>query len=237
MTAASHEASERLMSLLAEDETDPPHLRLVAAATVDPKRVASTKKTRNEAWKTLISLGADEGFRIFKGALDDLRRVFGKVSPAPHVLTDAEAETLMTEYLAGETIKEGIAARREQHKDLVHHTIAARFHATGVSDSRNKSGKLRVPSLGKAFCIEGAGYTETSLDEKTVRGLLSEEEWEQVTEVEIIPERRVTKLSPSKLADLLQDRTDLVPGVREAVIPGVPKNPSFTVRDDKEEDQ
>jgi hypothetical protein len=238
LTAASaREASERLLGLLAEEGDDGSHLRLVAAATVDPQRVASNKKTRNEAWKTLLSLGAEEGLRIFRGALADLSRVFGKVSAVPHVLTEAEAETLMTEYLAGETATEGLLARREQHKKLVHHTVAARFDAAGVPEPRNKSGRLRVPKFGKVFCIEGAGYTETSLSEEVVRGLLTDEEWEQVCDVKIIPEQRVTKLSPAKLADLLQDREDLVPGVREAVIPGVPKNPSFTVRDDdKKED-
>lgn len=236
-TTSGAEAADRLYELLSED-TDDGHLTLIATATVSPRRKTSTKKSRNDAWKTLLVNKAEEGIRIFRGALTDLRGYFGKVDPTPRRLTDEEAWVLMTEYLAGSTVTEAVTARREQMKDLVREHVAQVYAANDVPDPYNKSGVLRVPSLGKRFCIEGAGFTEPRLDEDAIRTVLSEDEWDQITDKEVIPERRTRKLNIEKLTDLLKsDRTDLVPVVRDAVIPGEPKNPSFTVRDDEEENE
>jgi len=210
-----------------EGQDDQPILRVVGA--VDWATQRCSKESRVVTWQEMI--GA-QTLDDFYDAISYLSRYFGRVQVAGRKFTVNEATAVMNELLTLRTVMEALEARRLMVKDSAFDHIELSLAEKGVEDPKNTNGHLSVHSTGKKFCKEGAGIGPSVLDWDVVEDGLTEEDWAeiQVTEIITTPDR-------DRLADLVTRKPELATVIRDALSPGEPKTPRFTVRDIGEKDE
>ena len=86
----------------------------------------------------------------------------------PRALEHDEVVKLAHEYLDNQKIKELLAVRYEVMRTLMLMAIDEDLKTKGV-DPETSNGRLEVPEVGKAFCKEGAGLTDPSIDEEFLK--------------------------------------------------------------------
>lgn len=212
---------EQLLKLLEDSETP------------QVKEKQNSKQRRVSKW-----FGDKDSFPVEK--LIELRRKmssfvakkFAAVNVSePRVLTPSEALALMEEIIDAELIRDALDARHHETKRMVFDSLTAANSAEGISDPEHHNGSIEVPALKKQFTREGTGKTAPTLNPLALRALLTTEEWEEITTVTIIPERREYTIDEKKLAEFLHANPRKIEALRQALIPGKWKTPRFVVRD------
>ena len=146
------------------------------------------------------------------------------------VMTTAQAHTLMLQFLAQRDIAEFMAVCRDRIKELAFVHLDAEFADQGEEDPSSINGSIDVPSLGKRFSREGAGYADPTVNEALLKAALGDQ-WEQVYVRTVVPETVVYSLSMEKLMDLVDGDPAIMEKVRDALTPGAPKTARLFVRD------
>lgn len=159
----------------------------------------------------------------------------------PGILGPLETEALMAEYLDERDIKELLEVRREMIRTAVFAHLTEECRREGATEPENTNRSLPVPGLGKRFVREGCGRKPPKLDEEKFKKLLGDD-WEQaykatVVEEQVIPEHVEYEFSPAAVMAMAEDRPGILEVLREALIPGEYRSPSFTVRDLKEKNE
>ena len=105
-----------------------------------------------------------------------------------HILSAAEAFSLMIELLDQRDVKELLETRREMAKMAIFLSMTEELRLRGVEDPENQNHVIRVPQAGKRFCREGCGPKEGELNEEKLRELLGKKRWDAVCDTELVPE-------------------------------------------------
>lgn len=216
---------DRLTSTVEDAEGTRPTLTVVGS--VDHAAPRDNKKHRIAEWKERFAARTLEPLHEAMGYLSHY--VGGILGGGP--LSDIDLAALMREALAIRTTREGFEARWEDIRSIVFEHITTLLDEEGVGDPENTSGYVAVPSTGKKFCREGAGYGPPIVDWDVIREGLTDEQWERVVDTEVIetPNR-------DSMADLVIEHPDLAVLVRKAMSAGKPKTPKFQIRDMGEND-
>jgi hypothetical protein len=228
------DSADKLHAVL--EKVDPGH-KLHVVQDVDRSKPQNNKKTRIAAWKELIAIrdprtAAEAGFGAFHDALDYLSHWFGRtVHTEPTIPSEDEATEWMSEALAIKTVDEAMTARLSMIREEIFEAITLIYKAEGADDPENISGAIEVPKLDKKFCKEGAGLNAPTVDWEYLKEQLSEEEWAECVDTEVIPEHVEETPNRLKLADFLQANPKHAKLVRKAMKQGTPKTPKFQIRD------
>lgn len=197
-----------------------------AVAKAQGKTVASRKATI----LTDMQQGRLERLKYFKDLMSSFIDLATLDLGDLELMTESQAHTLMTQFLAQRDIGEFMDVCRDRIKEVVFDHLNAEFALAGEEDPSSVNGSIEVPSLGKRFAREGAGYNDPSVNEVLLAEVLGDKIDEVYIE-EVIPEQRVRKLSLDKLMDLIDQDPKVMEKVREALIPGTPKTARLVVRD------
>lgn len=146
------------------------------------------------------------------------------------LMTESQAHTLMTQFLAQRDIGEFMDVCRGRIKDVAFQHITAAQKIAGAVDPENTNGHIDVPSMGKRFCREAAGVGDPSINEVLLKSILGDK-WSEVYVEEVIPETKTYVLSMEKLMDLVDSDPVVMEQIRDALIPGIPKVAKLMVRD------
>jgi hypothetical protein len=145
------------------------------------------------------------------------------------VLDEGHAYTLMSQALGVRDIKEFMDVCHGRVKEYLFDHLNAIYAEQGLEDPENTNGSLEVPALGMKFCREGTGVTDPSVNDTLLKKALGSR-WEEVYDIEVIPEQRVYTLNTEALWDMVKNDPDLMEAVRGALEPGVPKNGRMVIR-------
>jgi len=205
--------------------------RLMAATEAEIIAVSkrSTKADRRDRWsKALAKLDRGALAKINKQMQTYLRVVRNQTITAaeePRALTEPEAQDLMGEYLALRDITEFLDVRKAFMKSVVQAHVAEEAAAAGEAFPHNVNGSIEVPALGQQFCIEGSGWKPVTPDHDKLQEIFADV-WDEITDVEIIPEQVVRTLNIEKLmaTGRLEDIRKALPEELE------PKTQRFVVR-------
>ncbi len=151
--------------------------------------------------------------------------------PAKEVLDEDQSYDLLNTYLAYQKIVEFAETWKSQLREIVFSHITEERRREGLPNPDNINGEIIVEEVGKRFVKEGAGRKPATVNQEKIRQLLSDEDYQEVLDVEIIPQRSVTKLSYEKLMKKVQEKPELMEALRESIVLGEFKSPSFIVRD------
>jgi len=152
----------------------------------------------------------------------------------PGLLTPAKAEELMIELLEQTDIKELLEVRRDMMRTAVFAHLTEEARRNGDSDPEYAPGSIPVPTQGKKFVRESGGRAAPRLDETLFREALGPD-WEQVYDVEVIPEQVIPErveytLDPTKVMALAEKNPRVLEALRQSLTPGERRTPRFTVR-------
>lgn len=152
----------------------------------------------------------------------------------PGVLTPAKAEELMVELLDQIDIKDLLEVRREMIRAVVFAHLTEEARRSGDPEPEFATGSVPVPACGKKFVREEGGRSAAKLDETLLREALGAR-WEQVYDVEVVPEQVIPEhveytLDPDKVMRLAEEDPFVLEALRKSVIPGTRRTPRFTVR-------
>lgn len=170
----------------------------------------------------------------FVSALETIRE--NQISTAPgKQLTHEEAVGLMQEWLDQRDMAELLAARLLMIKEAVDNHITAVNDQDGLDNPEHHNGSLTVPELGHRFTKERTGRKDSKVNENKLRELLTDEEWESVCDVEVIPRQIIPRhkeytFSPEKMMKLAQDYPNMLEKLLECLEVGGWKTPVITVR-------
>ncbi len=147
----------------------------------------TNRSARVEAFKQAVAR-RDRGAlakanKLFQGYMRKVR-VNAELSEnmdEPRVLSTVEARNLMDEMLDIKEGKDTLAAREEEVKRLAFNHLTEQFAAAGEENPHLVNGSIDVPELGHRFSREGAGPGEAKLNEKSLRFLVGEDVWGQIT--------------------------------------------------------
>lgn len=198
------------------------------------KMVAKAQKSTVAARKAQL-LQDLEGFNIDRlvelrdqmGSFIDLITLnLGEVE----LMTESQAHTLMSQFLAQRDIGEFMDVCRGRIKEVAFAHMDAELELEGVEDPENTNAVIEVPSIGKRFSREGCGYSDPSVNEVALRAALGDQ-WESVYVEEVIPETVTYTLSMEKLMALVDQDPAIMEKIRDVLQPGSPKTPRLFVRD------
>ena len=153
----------------------------------------------------------------------------------PRLLTKRKAKALLEELLAQRDLKEFLEVRKEMIREAVFNSLNIQLAAEGVEDPENTNGSIPVPELGQRLVREACGPKDPKLNEEKLELDLGEELWDQVCEIEVIPEQVIPAhtqktLSIERLMKLAESNPAILEKIRDALEVGGFKTPRFTVR-------
>ncbi len=194
------------------------------------KKVARKQRTtvaqRKAQWEVnLENFNGDELVAKAAGFIDLITLELG----SDPVLTEEGAVTVMVQSLARRDFSEFLDVCKDKIKEFVFAHFDALAEAAGAEDPENTNGVLEVPSLGMKFCREGTGYGDPTIDDDVLKHALGDR-WEQVYDVQIIPERREETLNQEALWNLVQQDPTLMEKIRDSLQPGAPKPGRLVIR-------
>ena len=160
------------------------------------------------------------------GFIDLITLSFGEAE----LLTEDQAELLMTQFLARRDVSEFMDVCQMLIKETVFNSLDAEFAAQGEDEPSLVNGCIEVPALGKKFCREAAGPGDPKVDEDLLRQALGAQ-WTEVYVETVIPETRVQTLDMDKLMALVDSDPAVMEKIRDALVPGQPKPGRLFVRD------
>lgn len=209
-----------------------------------------TEKVAEEVSKSTRSTIADRKYKHLETilskdeeALAEMKTIMGSFIstisastglelPVGQLLSSEEGHDLMSAYLAYQKVVEFAETWKSQLREIIFSHITEERRQEGLPSPENVNGEVVVPEFGKRFVKEGAGRKPARVDEDKIQELLGDE-YADVLEVEIIPAKKVTKLSYEALMKKVQEKPELMESLKEAIILGEWKSPSFIVRDIK----
>jgi hypothetical protein len=150
----------------------------------------------------------------------------------PRQLTKDEAQTLMKRWLSRRDIDELLDVVKDRIRAYVIMHVIETNVAKGVEDPEHANGRLEVPELGHAFCIEGNGQKDPALDEAKLQELLGDR-WTEVCEVEYVPAQEAHEeyyFSPERYIAAAKKDPALLEVLKEALTVGGWKTPRLVVR-------
>jgi hypothetical protein len=209
--------------------------RLVAK--VEAEVIATSRRStvadRKDRWsKALATMDRGVLAKInitMKGYLGQVRKQTITAAEEPRQITDEEATALMGEYLALRDIDEFLKVRREFMKQVIFTHLTESFAEDGEEFPEHLNGEIEVAELGHKFVRQGTGRKDPVLDEDALAEKLGDA-WDDVTEIEIIPEQITRRLSVERLMKVAETNPAILEQVRKALTVGEWKNPSFVVR-------
>lgn len=146
------------------------------------------------------------------------------------VLDERSRTILMSQFLGQRDIGEFADVVRAKIKEIAFAHIDAVLEAEGVADPANANGSIEVPALGKKFCKEGAGFSDPSINEGELAGLLPEAVVKAVfVEREVVKVER--QLDLQALFAAVEADPTLMPAIQASLIEGAPKTAKLVVRD------
>jgi hypothetical protein len=140
-------------------------------------------------------------------------------------LTENNAHVLMTQALVRRDIAEFMDVVNAAIKETAFLHLDTEFAAQGEEDPSSINGSIDVPSMGKRFAREGAGYNDPTVDEAALAAALGDRIGE------VYEEKVVRTLSMDKLMDLVEKDPSVMEAVRDSLIPGTPKTARLVIRD------
>lgn len=195
------------------------------AAEIAPAK--NTKAARLERAKGSgkeLTYEQREQFRV------DLETFADKVASVdiiePRKLDWTEKHFLMAEYAALEEAELISKARRERIKAMVFAHVSEEVTEQG-GDPTTQGGSIEVGQ--KKFCKEGGGTKDPEIDHMKFMDLLGDD-WDEVYQKEIIPEKVVYALNEKWLDWHLQKHPEAIELLRESLIAGANKPFRFSVR-------
>lgn len=189
-------------------------------------------ESRKKAWtESIESFDVDRliGIQEEMDQFIDLMKTLSKTGSDEVVLAPQEAVDLMKEYLSNKNIAEFLEARKAMVREMVFLSIEEKLREEGVEDPVNTNGSIEVPSLGKKFCKEGAGYKDPVLDMAKLKSELGSK-FDKVVVKKVIPEQVVEEVSEDLLVELAQNDPEVLKAIQESVVNGKPKSAKFVVR-------
>ena len=204
------------------------------AIAVERTTVAQRKQAHVNAIRQDDALFLEEMDAKFVSALEQIRS--NEIATEPgKMLSLEEAVGLMQEWLDQRDMAELLAARLTMIKEAVSNHITTEKELEGVDNPEHQNGSLAVPELGYRFAKERCGRKDTDVNQEKLRELLSEEEWEQVCDVEVIPRQIIPRhkqytFSPEKMMKLAQKDPQTLQILLECLEVGGWKSPVITIR-------
>jgi hypothetical protein len=131
----------------------------------------------------------------------------------------------MTQALVRRDIAEFMDVVNAAIKETAFLHLDTEFAAQGEEDPSSINGSIDVPSMGKRFAREGAGYNDPTVDEAALAAALGDRIGE------VYEEKVVRTLSMDKLMDLVEKDPSVMEAVRDSLIPGTPKTARLVIRD------
>lgn len=198
----------------------------------------STVAQRKEQHRNAIEADDEERLlaldRKFVRALDLIHDNPIVIQPG-RMLSHEEAITAMQEWLDQRDMAEFLAARLAMIKEAVSNHITAENDLKGVDDPEHQNGSVLVPETGYRFAKERCGRKSSEVNTERLQELLSEQEWEQVCDVEEVPRQVIPKhkeftFSPEKMMQLAQKDPKALSKLLECLEVGGWRTPVITVR-------
>lgn len=204
----------------------------VLSESVEKKtKKTSTVASRKEEWKKAVeTFDVEELAKIEEKLSTYVDKITVPEIVEPRELTPEESKDLMSEFLSLRDILEFASSRKESIKSMVFASLTERYRELGEENPEIKPGTIEVPELGEKFCREGGGYSNPTLDQEKLKGLLSEEEAGEIFKEVEIPARVETVFDEDKLVELMSKKPELIEAVRSSLKPGKAKSVRFQVR-------
>lgn len=198
----------------------------------------STVESRKLAWKDAVAK-LDRGLiaKINKTLSGYIRLVKANAevtsAETPRILDEAEAQSLMQEYLDLKTIEEFVKSRYEQIRRAAFGSMTESLAADGEEFPEHINAIIEIEELGQKFCREGTGRKDPELDEDLLKELLGDKRWKAVSVEEVIPAQTYTHLDMDKLMELARKEPAVLELIRDALEVGDWKTPRLSVREIK----
>jgi hypothetical protein len=146
------------------------------------------------------------------------------------MLDEKSRTVLMSQCLGQRDIGEFVEVVRGKIKEIAFAHIDAALESDGVEDPANTNGYLEVPALGKKFCKEGAGFSDPSINEGELYGLLPEAVRDAVfVTKEVVKVER--QLDLQLLFAAVEADPNLMTAIASSLSEGSAKTPKLVVRD------
>lgn len=219
---------------------------LKAEANLVPVARTSVAK-RAEDWKNALAVMDQDKLDVMQEKMFDFVDLITKqeikFDELPKELDGEQRVVMMKSALMVKEIKEFLDVYYEFVRSTVFNVLTERASARGADDPEHEKGEIQVLSLGKRFCKEGGNRKdpvvkrESDEDGPGLHQLLGEKLWNEITEVEIIPEKRITNINYEKLMELAVKNPEdqILEKIRATLIPGLYNSNSFAIRDIKQE--
>lgn len=204
------------------------------AIAVERTTVAQRKQRHINAIRQADDTVLDEVDTKFVSALEQIRSNQIDTEPGRMLSVD-EAVGLMQEWLDQRDMAELLAARLLMIKEAVSNHITAENEAEGVENPEHQNGSLSVADLGYRFSKERTGRKDSEVNQKKLKELLTEEEWEEVCDVEVIPRQIIPRhkeytFSPEKVMKLAQKDPQTLSKLLQCLEIGGWRTPVITIR-------
>ena len=204
------------------------------AISVERTTVAQRKQRHINAIRQADDQTLDALDEKFVAALEQIRSNEIDTEPG-RTLTQEEAVGLMQEWIDQRDMAELLAARLLMIKEAVSNHIIAENEIGGVENPEHQNGSLPVPDLGYRFSKERAGRKDSDVNQKKLKDLLTEEEWEEACDVEVIPRQIIPRhkeytFSPEKMMQLAQKNPQTLSKLLQCLEVGGWRTPVITIR-------
>lgn len=192
---------------------------------------------RKESWRKALAK-KDKGplrkaYETMRSYVALARQNAAIIESEPSELTAPQAASLMKQFISLKSLETIAKADRDAIKRRVMAAMTEMKAAEGEQFPENVNATIDVPEEGHRFFRYGTGRQDPELDEEHLRQLLGPEVWERVTRLEVIPEQKIRTLDYGLLIQAAQadPKLGVLEKVRDALIVGGWKSPSFTIQE------